>query len=116
MIPDYMCGPTQDFAQTVCGCGVYNPRCRANPRNCFGASTSGGSSYSLTSTQRASSYSSTPGVRNLRGGEESQEGSSEVEIETFVLPDSEERELVEINNEIDENLVEDVVTDSDVQA
>jgi len=55
-------------------------------------------------------------VRNLRGGEESQEGSSEVEIETFVLPDSEERELVEINNEIDENLVEDVVTDSDVQA
>lgn len=95
MIPDYMCGPTQDFAQVVCGCGVYNPACRANPSACFGATQTSGSTttYSLTartsltaaprSSPRASTYSSTPGVRNLRGSD-----ADEVEQEQPPQPEA----------------------------
>ncbi len=65
MIPSYMCGPLQDFAQSICGCGIYNP----------GSSTV---TYSLTArtsltaaprtAPRAETYSSQPGARKLRGG------------------------------------------------
>ena len=48
MIPNYMCGPLQDFAQSVCGCST-------------------GQTYSLTAAH-ATTYSGTPGTRNLRGG------------------------------------------------
>lgn len=37
MTPDFMCGPLQDFAIPVCGCGQFNPRCRDNPNNCWGS-------------------------------------------------------------------------------
>lgn len=60
MIPNYMCGPLQDFAQSVCGCGIYNPN----------QSTTSTVSYSLTSSARP--YSGTPGTRNLRGGADSE--------------------------------------------
>lgn len=36
MTPDFMCGPLQDFAAPVCGCGQFNPRCRENSNNCWG--------------------------------------------------------------------------------
>lgn len=36
MIPNYMCGPLQDFAKTVCGCGQFNPKCQADPNQCWG--------------------------------------------------------------------------------
>jgi len=38
MIPNYMCGPLQDFAKIVCGCGPYNPNCKADPKKCWGSS------------------------------------------------------------------------------
>mmetsp|Transcript_69813 Transcript_69813/g.202585 ORF Transcript_69813/g.202585 Transcript_69813/m.202585 type:complete len:295 (-) Transcript_69813:31-915(-) len=37
MTPYFMCGPLQDFARPVCGCGEYNPRCRDDPNQCWGA-------------------------------------------------------------------------------
>jgi hypothetical protein len=36
MTPNFMCGPLQDFAEPVCGCGGYNPKCRADPTQCWG--------------------------------------------------------------------------------
>lgn len=63
MIPMYMCGPLQDFAYSVCGCGIYNPSNQAATV-----------SYSLTANSGtgASLYSGTPGGRNLRGGASSE--------------------------------------------
>ncbi len=40
MTPGYMCGPLQDFAKPICGCGEYNPKCRADPNQCWGSSGS----------------------------------------------------------------------------
>jgi hypothetical protein len=37
MTPWFMCGPLQDFAEPVCGCGQYNPKCTPDdPTQCFG--------------------------------------------------------------------------------
>ena len=63
MIPNYMCGPLQDFAQPVCGCGIYNPNTQA------AANPPAQATYSLTSA-KTTTYSGTPGARNLRGGVE----------------------------------------------
>lgn len=35
-IPWFMCGPLQDYAYDVCGCGEYNPDCIADPTKCWG--------------------------------------------------------------------------------
>ena len=35
LIPNFMCGPLQDFAHAVCGCGQYNPRCQEDPTQCW---------------------------------------------------------------------------------
>lgn len=35
MTPGFMCGPLQDFAEPVCGCGQYNPNCRDDPTQCW---------------------------------------------------------------------------------
>lgn len=43
MTPDYMCGPLQDFAKPICGCGQYNPKCIADSSKCWGSSGSGSS-------------------------------------------------------------------------
>lgn len=37
MTPSFMCGPLQDFAEPVCGCGEYNPKCRDDPNQCWEA-------------------------------------------------------------------------------
>lgn len=34
--PNFMCGPLQDFARSVCGCGYFNPACARDPTKCFG--------------------------------------------------------------------------------
>jgi len=36
LIPNFMCGPLQDFAEPVCGCGRFNPACKRDPTRCFG--------------------------------------------------------------------------------
>lgn len=36
MIPNYMCGPLQDFVKSICGCGQFNPNCQADPSKCWG--------------------------------------------------------------------------------
>jgi len=38
MISRTMCGPLQDFAYSVCGCGIYNPACKNNQDKCWGGS------------------------------------------------------------------------------
>lgn len=74
MIPNYMCGPLQDFAQSVCGCGVYNPNANAAANNAHAqnsqASQHSQATYSLTAKGSSGTalYSGTPGTRNLRGG------------------------------------------------
>ena len=35
LIPNFMCGPLQDFAESVCGCGTYNPECRGDSTRCW---------------------------------------------------------------------------------
>jgi hypothetical protein len=85
MTSDFMCGPLQDFAAVVCGCGAYNPVCRANPAKCYGAAGSAttitnpvtttsvpASSASMTAAPNQSPGTSQQGsghngVRNLRG-------------------------------------------------
>lgn len=37
LIPEFMCGPLQDFAAPVCGCGRYNPDCISNSNLCYGS-------------------------------------------------------------------------------
>lgn len=82
MIPMYMCGPLQDFSQTVCGCGIYNPN-----RNQAATTTT----YSLTA--RARTYSGTPGTRNLRGSADAEDAEQkalpapeDLHFETRELP------------------------------
>lgn len=36
LTPWFMCGPLQDFAEDVCGCGAYNPQCKEDPTKCWG--------------------------------------------------------------------------------
>jgi hypothetical protein len=36
LIPNFMCGPLQDFAYSVCGCGIHNPACQNDPTKCWG--------------------------------------------------------------------------------
>lgn len=72
MIPNYMCGPLQDFAQPVCGCGIYNPRLRQS---------SGTTAMSLTAPPQAqSTYNANPGGRNLRGSSSKDEEDSAAEV------------------------------------
>jgi len=78
-----MCGPLQDFSQTVCGCGIYNPS-----RN---QATTTTTSYSLTA--RARTYSGTPGTRNLRGSADAEDAEQkalpapeDLHFETRELP------------------------------
>ena len=36
LIPNFMCAPLQNYAEKVCGCGQYNPKCEADPTACWG--------------------------------------------------------------------------------
>lgn len=36
MTPSFMCGPLQIYAEEKCGCGHYNPKCKADPTQCWG--------------------------------------------------------------------------------
>ena len=36
LIPNFMCVPLQNYAEKVCGCGVYNPNCQGDPNACWG--------------------------------------------------------------------------------
>ena len=36
LIPWFMCGPLQDYAYSICGCGEFNPDCKADPTKCWG--------------------------------------------------------------------------------
>eukprot|EP00934_Nitzschia_sp_Nitz4_P005157 Nitzschia sp. Nitz4//scaffold68_size99682//14636//15486//NITZ4_004553-RA/size99682-snap-gene-0.0-mRNA-1//1//CDS//3329556560//5147//frame0 len=38
LIPEFMCGPVQDYAYSICGCGQYNPACIEDPTQCYGYS------------------------------------------------------------------------------
>lgn len=38
LIPSNMCTPLQLYAEKVCGCGAYNPKCQADPAACWGYS------------------------------------------------------------------------------
>ena len=35
LIPAYLCGPLQKYAEEHCGCGGYNPDCISDPSKCF---------------------------------------------------------------------------------
>ena len=35
LIPGFMCAPLQNYAEPVCGCGHYNPKCQANSAMCY---------------------------------------------------------------------------------
>jgi hypothetical protein len=35
LIPNFMCGPLQDFTESVCGCGTFNPACKQDVTKCF---------------------------------------------------------------------------------
>jgi hypothetical protein len=41
MTPNFMCPVLQDFAEPVCGCGDYNPKCKSDPTQCYGYSGPG---------------------------------------------------------------------------
>ena len=36
LTPAFICGALQDFAESVCGCGEFNPKCIENETECWG--------------------------------------------------------------------------------
>jgi len=64
MIPKTMCGPLQDFAYSVCGCGIYNPACRDDRDKCWG-----GSKYKPPYIINYSTLGSSSSTTSSRGGD-----------------------------------------------
>jgi len=40
LVPAYLCGPLQKYAEKHCGCGGYNPDCISDPAKCYTAGQS----------------------------------------------------------------------------
>lgn len=98
MIPDFMCGPLQDFAAPVCGCGVYNPNGTGRaPTPAVTPQPPTGGGASLTATPRASPASTNNGLRKLRGGAaasvDAEEKDEEEQEEELVPPAPTARQL-----------------------
>ena len=34
-IPSFMCAPLQAYAESICGCGYFNPKCMADSKDCW---------------------------------------------------------------------------------
>ena len=77
MIPDFMCGPLQDFAKPICGCGSYNP-------NYSGSSPAAAPHYVTSNSLTAAPANSNYGFRALRGSDKEEE-----------VPPPESRQLTE---------------------
>jgi len=68
LISKTMCGPLQDYAYSVCGCGIYNPACSSDSEKCWGGSKYKAPyiiDYSALTT--SSSTARNAGKRHLRG-------------------------------------------------
>jgi hypothetical protein len=89
MTPGYMCGPLQDFSYMVCGCGQYNPVCRADSTKCWG-----GRNYRApyiipfdTGISSGSSVASANnGARHLRGGAQQEQLDASIVVSTTSIP------------------------------
>jgi hypothetical protein len=89
MTPGYMCGPLQDFAYMVCGCGQYNPVCRADSTKCWGGSNYR-APYIIPFDTGISSDSSVAsannGARHLRGGSQEEPLDASIVVSTTPVP------------------------------
>ena len=92
MTPGYMCGSLQDFAYQACGCGPYNPVCRADSTKCWG-----GRNYrppyiipfDTTISSGSSVASGNNGVRHLRGGSHEETLDTSTVVSTTPIPPKE---------------------------
>ena len=90
MTPGSMCGPLQEYAYMICGCGQYNPVCRDDSSKCWGGSNYR-APYIIPFDTRISSGSfvapGSNGARYLRGGANEQqiEDPADLDFESVVL-------------------------------